>query len=205
MLTPSIQKAYVTGLAARETRGGIQAYAHGKGSGKPGRALPTLLAVGLQPSVAPNSLWSRLVEGLESRAFTGRAAASLSAFRDLIVSLTAVARQESVSIAIGKMLDRTGYLRELREELTRLGHTFESQTDSEVAAFETDPHLDAQPRRLTEDRRDDLRETVVLPVSEDAEAHQPATASVPCSARTRSAMPAASSPHCASWRARGAA
>src|SRR6202030_2491303 len=42
--------------------------------------------------------------------------ASLATFRDLIVKLTDVARQESVSIAIGKMLDQSGYLQDLREE-----------------------------------------------------------------------------------------
>jgi DNA helicase-2/ATP-dependent DNA helicase PcrA len=75
-----------------------------------------LLAAGLQPAVAANSLWTRLVRGLAERAFTGRAAASLAVFRDLIVSLTEIARQDPVSIAIGKMLDRSGYLQDLREE-----------------------------------------------------------------------------------------
>ena len=75
-----------------------------------------LLAAGLQPAPAANSLWARIVRGLEERAFQGRAAASLAVFRDLIVSLTAVARQDSVSIAIGKMLDRSGYLQDLRED-----------------------------------------------------------------------------------------
>src|SRR5207253_4224267 len=37
-------------------------------------------------------------------------------FRDLMVKLTEVARQDSVSIAIGKLLDQSGYLRDLREE-----------------------------------------------------------------------------------------
>ena len=78
-------------------------------------ALP-LLAAGLQPAVSANSLWARLVRGLEESAFGGRAAASLTAFRDLLVSLTAMARREAVSIAIGKMLDQTGYLQDLREE-----------------------------------------------------------------------------------------
>ena len=78
-------------------------------------ALP-LLAAGLQPALSANSLWARLVRGLERRAFPGRAAASLTAFRDLIVRLTEMARQESVSIAIGKMLDQSGYLQDLREE-----------------------------------------------------------------------------------------
>src|SRR5712692_2677488 len=75
-----------------------------------------LLAAGLQPAVSANSLWARVVRGLEDRAFTGRAAASLGAFRDLIVTLTDVARQESVSIAIGKLLDQSGYLQDLRDE-----------------------------------------------------------------------------------------
>jgi DNA helicase-2/ATP-dependent DNA helicase PcrA len=75
-----------------------------------------LLAAGLQPAVSANSLWTRIVRGLEERAFTGRAAVSLATFRDLIVRLTDVARQEPVSIAIGKMLDQSGYLQDLRDE-----------------------------------------------------------------------------------------
>jgi ATP-dependent DNA helicase UvrD/PcrA len=78
-------------------------------------ALP-LLAAGLKPALSANSLWARLVRGLERRAFPGRAAASLTAFRDLLVRLTEMARQESVSIAIGKMLDQSGYLQDLRDE-----------------------------------------------------------------------------------------
>jgi DNA helicase-2/ATP-dependent DNA helicase PcrA len=75
-----------------------------------------LLSAGLQPTSAANSLWARIVRGLEDRAFSGRAAASLGVFRDLIVSLTDVARQDPVSIAIGKMLDRSGYLQDLRDD-----------------------------------------------------------------------------------------
>ena len=75
-----------------------------------------LLAAGLAPAVSANSLWSRIVHGLEERAFTPRAAASLATFRDLIVKMTNVARQEPVSIAIGKMLDQSGYLQDLRDE-----------------------------------------------------------------------------------------
>jgi ATP-dependent DNA helicase UvrD/PcrA len=75
-----------------------------------------LLAAGLQPTLAANSFWARIVRGLEEKAFPGRAAASLAVFRDLIVSLTEVARQDPVSIAIGKMLDRSGYLQDLRED-----------------------------------------------------------------------------------------
>jgi DNA helicase II / ATP-dependent DNA helicase PcrA len=75
-----------------------------------------LLAAGLQPAVSANSLWARMVRGLERRAFPNRAAASLTAFRDLLIKLTEMVRQESVSIAIGKMLDQSGYLQDLRDE-----------------------------------------------------------------------------------------
>ena len=75
-----------------------------------------LLAAGLQPAVSANSLWARLLRGLEEGAFPSRAAASLMAFRDLMISLTDMARREAVSIAIGKMLDQSDYLQDLREE-----------------------------------------------------------------------------------------
>jgi DNA helicase-2/ATP-dependent DNA helicase PcrA len=75
-----------------------------------------LLSAGLQPALAANSLWARIVRGLEDHAFPPRAAASLTVFRDLIVTLTQIARTDSVSIAIGKMLDRSGYLQDLRDE-----------------------------------------------------------------------------------------
>ena len=75
-----------------------------------------LLGAGLQPAVAANSLWSRIVRGLDERLFPARAAASLTVFRDLMVTLTDMARQESVSITIGKILDRSGYLQDLRDE-----------------------------------------------------------------------------------------
>ena len=75
-----------------------------------------LLVAGLQPAVSANSLWARLLRGLDEGAFPGRAAASLTAFRDLIISLTDMAQREAVSLAIGKMLDRSGYLQDLREE-----------------------------------------------------------------------------------------
>src|SRR6202163_1753 len=41
-----------------------------------------LLAAGLQPALSANSLWARLVRGLEDRLFPARATASLAAFRD---------------------------------------------------------------------------------------------------------------------------
>jgi DNA helicase II / ATP-dependent DNA helicase PcrA len=80
-----------------------------------------LLAAGLAPALAANSLWSRIIRGLDQKAFTGRAASSLAVFRDLIVTLTGIAREDSVSIAIGKMLDRSGYLQDLREDKSEDG------------------------------------------------------------------------------------
>ena len=77
--------------------------------------LPPLLA-GLQPAVVTNSLWTRLVTAVDQRLLTSRQVASLTAFRDLIVALSDAARRESVSIALGKVLDQSGYLRDLREE-----------------------------------------------------------------------------------------
>jgi DNA helicase-2/ATP-dependent DNA helicase PcrA len=79
------------------------------------RDLP-LLTVGLAPAVSANSLWARIVHGLDEGSFTGRASASLTVFRDLVRTLTEIARTEAVSIAIGKTLDRSGYLQDLREE-----------------------------------------------------------------------------------------
>ena len=67
---------------------------------------------------APASLWVSIVRGLDGRAFPNRAAAPLRAFRDLIERLTEVARTEPVSIAIGKLLDHSRYLQELRDDRT---------------------------------------------------------------------------------------
>jgi DNA helicase-2/ATP-dependent DNA helicase PcrA len=82
------------------------------------RDAPPLLSAGLHESSSSRSLWAKLSYAVEQRALPARAVASLRAFRDMIVALADVARRDSVSIAIGKMLDQTGYLRELREEHT---------------------------------------------------------------------------------------
>src|SRR4051812_48337775 len=77
--------------------------------------LPPLLA-GLQPVATNNSLWARLVHAVDQRMLPPRAIASLTAFRDLLAGMTAMAAQESVSITLGKVLDQSGYLQDLREE-----------------------------------------------------------------------------------------
>src|SRR4029078_5043874 len=76
---------------------------------------PPLLA-GLQPVATNNSLWARLVHAIDRRLLAPRAVQSLAAFRDLLLALTEMAGRESVSIALGKALDQSGYLQDLREE-----------------------------------------------------------------------------------------
>ena len=77
---------------------------------------PPLLAAGLPEISSARSLWARLVHAVEEGKLGNRALASLRAFRDLIVGLAETAKTDAVSIAIGKMLDRTGYINALREE-----------------------------------------------------------------------------------------
>ncbi len=77
--------------------------------------LPPLLA-GLQPTVVSNSLWSRLVTAVDQRLLSPRQLASLAAFRDLLTSLSETARRETLSVTLGKALDQSGYLRDLRED-----------------------------------------------------------------------------------------
>jgi DNA helicase-2/ATP-dependent DNA helicase PcrA len=77
---------------------------------------PPLLAAGLQEASSARSLWARLVFASDRGRVAPRAAAALRTFRDLIVNLAAVARNEPLSTAIGKMLDQSGYLADLRDE-----------------------------------------------------------------------------------------
>jgi DNA helicase II / ATP-dependent DNA helicase PcrA len=77
---------------------------------------PPLLLAGLQEVVSARSLWARVAYAVDDAKLTNRAVAALRVFRDLIAGLSDAARQDSVSILIGKMLDRTGYLNDLRED-----------------------------------------------------------------------------------------
>ncbi|MBI3046814.1 MAG: DUF3553 domain-containing protein [Acidobacteria bacterium] len=83
-----------------------------RGAGDPA---PLLDAAGV--GAAPvDSLWSRLLYAVDHRVPAPRAVASLAAFRDLIMGLTEMASRESVSTALGKVIDQSGYLKDLREE-----------------------------------------------------------------------------------------
>jgi DNA helicase-2/ATP-dependent DNA helicase PcrA len=77
--------------------------------------LPPLFA-GLQPVATNNSLWAKLVQATDRRMLAPRANAALTTFRDLLVSLTEMAAKETVSVALAKALDLSGYLKDLREE-----------------------------------------------------------------------------------------
>ena len=79
---------------------------------------PPLLAAGLREITSARSLWAKLVHAVEDGNLASRATAALRAFRDLIAGLATIARQEPVSITMGKMLDQTGYLKDLRDENT---------------------------------------------------------------------------------------
>jgi len=74
------------------------------------------LFAGLSPTVTQNSLWTKIVTAVDGRLLSSRQVASLAAFRDLITALADVARRESVSVLLGKVLDQSGYLRDLRED-----------------------------------------------------------------------------------------
>jgi ATP-dependent DNA helicase UvrD/PcrA len=77
---------------------------------------PSPLLAELDPRASNDSLWTRLLYGIDRRLLPNRSLASLTTFRDLIVNLTAMAAAEPVSLALGKVLDRSGYLQDLRDE-----------------------------------------------------------------------------------------
>ena len=77
---------------------------------------PPLLAAGLQEVSSARSLWAKLVYVVDEAKLQPRAIAALRSFRDIIVNLAEAARHDSVSITIGKMLDQSGYLQDLRKE-----------------------------------------------------------------------------------------
>jgi len=77
---------------------------------------PPLLAAGLQEVISVRSMWARVLYAVDEAKLANRAVAALRTFRDLIAGLFDAARQDPVSVVIGKMLDRTGYLNDLRDE-----------------------------------------------------------------------------------------
>ncbi len=77
---------------------------------------PSPLLASLQSDPSGRSLWTRLVTAVDRRLLTPRQVAALAAFRDLIAELTDTGSHDGVSDLLGKVLDRSGYLRDLRED-----------------------------------------------------------------------------------------
>jgi len=77
--------------------------------------MPLLLA-GLQPTASPRSLWARLIMALDRKLLPPRAVTALKGFRDLIASVSTDAAATGVADVITLILERSGYLKDLREE-----------------------------------------------------------------------------------------
>ena len=106
-----------------------------------------LLSAGLAPSPAPRSLWARLILAVDKRLVPPRAVAALSAFRDLIASLSRTVAGATVSSAVQLVLDKTGYLQDLRDQRSeeaeaRIENLMELvSAGREYETRETDPAL----------------------------------------------------------------
>ena len=83
--------------------------------GAPDVDAPPLLA-GLTAVESAVSLWARLDAAVTRGLVSGRQLSPLQAFRDMLLEVTAAAAEKPVSTMLGLLLDRSGYLRELREE-----------------------------------------------------------------------------------------
>jgi DNA helicase-2/ATP-dependent DNA helicase PcrA len=75
-----------------------------------------LFRAGLQPETSSRSLWAKLILAIEQKRVPPRAVVALRGFRDLLVGLAADCAKSSVAIGLGLVLDRTGYLKDLRDE-----------------------------------------------------------------------------------------
>jgi DNA helicase-2/ATP-dependent DNA helicase PcrA len=75
-----------------------------------------LLAAGQSTVAAPRSLWARLQVAIERRRLPARALTALRTFRDLIARLAEESAGQGVSAVLERILDRSGYLHDLRDE-----------------------------------------------------------------------------------------
>ena len=69
-------------------------------------------------TVQTGSLWQRVTMVVNEKLLAPRAIAALRRFRDLIQTLSNIATREPVSDVLGKLLDQSSYVRELREQHT---------------------------------------------------------------------------------------
>jgi DNA helicase-2/ATP-dependent DNA helicase PcrA len=118
-------------------------------------AATPLLSAGLDARPAPRSLWTRLHAALERRLLTPRALAALRTFGDLITDLAGEAGHEPVSTLIGLVLEKSGYLQQLRDERSeeaegRIENLMELVSAArEFEAREDDPSLGGFVDRLS--------------------------------------------------------
>ena len=75
-----------------------------------------LLQAALPAAAAPRSLWTKLGLAIDRRLVPVRALTALTAFRDLMTALSSEITDANVSAAVGVVLERSGYLRDLREQ-----------------------------------------------------------------------------------------
>ncbi|HWQ00172.1 MAG TPA: UvrD-helicase domain-containing protein [Vicinamibacterales bacterium] len=91
------------------------------------------------PAGAPRSLWTRILHALEHRTLPARALAALEAFRALQAELAEIVRTDTPPIAVNKVLDRTGYLRMLRDERSEEAESrIENLQELSTAALEAE-------------------------------------------------------------------
>ena len=69
-------------------------------------------------SASASSLWRRINQAVDEKLVPTRAITALKQFRDLIRALADIAAREPVSDVLGKLLDQSGYLHDLREQHT---------------------------------------------------------------------------------------
>ena len=75
-----------------------------------------ILAGSVPETASPSrSLWTCMDRAVNKRLVPTRALTALSRFRELIKSLTAVARDDSASVTLAKALAQSGYIKTLRE------------------------------------------------------------------------------------------
>ena len=114
-----------------------------------------LLSAGGAAAAPARSLWARLLVAVERRLVPARALSALKTFRDVIVESTSAVADASVSTALGLMLDRTGYLRHLREDRSedseaRIENLMELVSAArEYETRESDPSLSGFVDRLS--------------------------------------------------------
>ena len=79
---------------------------------------PLFAAVTLDSGPPSHSLWARLERAVDEKLVPTRSLTALTLFRELLLSLAELAKNEPASVALAKVLDQTGYINALRESAT---------------------------------------------------------------------------------------